>query len=70
MIKKTFKVEDMHCANCAMKIESIEDDLAGIKEVNASYVKQQMIVEYDENTVSVEEIITAVKKKGYQALPA
>ncbi len=70
MIKKIFKVEDMHCTNCAMKIESIEDDLPGIKEVNASYVKQQMIVEYDENAVSVDEIITAVKKKGYQALPA
>jgi len=70
MIKKTFKVADMHCTNCAMKIEGIEDDLPGIKEVNASYTKQQMIVEYDENAVSVEEIITAVKKKGYQAIPA
>jgi copper chaperone CopZ len=69
MIKKIFKVEDMHCANCAMRIESIEDDLSGIKEVNASYVKQQMIVEYDENAVSVDEIITAVKQKGYQAIP-
>ena len=69
MIKKTFKVEDMHCANCAMKIESIEDDLPGIKEVNASYVKQQIIVEYDENAVSVDEIITAIKKMGYQAVP-
>ena len=70
MIKKTFKVEDMHCANCAMKIESIEDDLSGIKEVNASYVKQQMIVEYDENAVSVDEIITAVKKRGYKTMLA
>jgi copper chaperone CopZ len=69
VIKKTFKVEDMHCANCAMKIESIEDDLPGIKEVNASYVKQQIIVEYDENAVSVDEIITAIKKMGYQAVP-
>jgi copper chaperone CopZ len=70
MVKKIFKVEDMHCANCAIKIESIEDDLPGIKEVNASYVKQQMTVEYDENTVSVDEIITAVKKRGYRAVPA
>lgn len=69
MIKQTFKVADMHCSNCAMKIEGIEDDLPGIKEVNASYTKQQMIVEYDENAVSVDEIITAVKKKGYQAMP-
>ena len=52
-----------------MKIESIEDDLPGIKEVNASYVKQQIIVEYDENAVSVDEIITAIKKMGYQAVP-
>ena len=70
MIKQTFKVADMHCSNCAMKIEGIEDDLPGIKEVNASYTKQQMIVEYDENAVTVDEIIIAVKKKGYQALPA
>jgi copper chaperone CopZ len=70
MIKKLFKVEDMHCANCAMKLESLEDDLPGIKEVNASYVKQQMTVEYDENAVSVDEIITAVKKRGYRAVPA
>jgi len=70
MIKKTFTVKNMHCANCAIKIESIEDDLPGIKEVNASYVKQQMIVEYDENLVSVDEIVAAVKKRGYQAEPA
>ena len=70
MIKKAFKVADMHCTNCAMKIESIEDDLPGIKEVNASYTKQQMIVEYDENSVTVDDIITAVRKKGYQANPA
>ena len=69
MIKKTFKVEDMHCVNCAMKIESMEADLPGIKEVNASYVRQQVIVEYDENLVSVDEIITTIKKMGYHALP-
>jgi copper chaperone CopZ len=70
MIKKTFKVEDMHCANCAMKLESLEDDLEGVKEINASYHKLEMIVEYDENVVSVDEIVTAVKQMGYQAIPA
>jgi copper chaperone CopZ len=67
MIKKTFKVEDMHCTNCAIKIESIEDDLPGIKEVNASYVKQRMVVEFDEAQVSEEQILAAVEKKGYHA---
>jgi copper chaperone CopZ len=69
MIKKTFRIMDMHCSNCAMRIESIEDDLSGIKQVSASYHKQQMLVEYDEKTVTDEQIIAAVKNKGYQVVP-
>jgi copper chaperone CopZ len=53
-----------------MKLESLEDELAGIKEINASYHKQQMIVEYDEAQVTIEQIIAAAMKKGYQAVLA
>jgi copper chaperone CopZ len=70
MVKKTFNVPDMHCTNCSMKLESIEDELAGIKEINASYHKQQMTVEFDETIVDEEQIIAAAKKKGYKAMPA
>jgi copper chaperone CopZ len=70
MIKKTFNVPYMHCTNCSMKLESIEDELAGIKEINASYHKQQMTVEFDETIVSEDQIIAAAKQKGYGALPA
>ena len=70
MIKKTFKIPDMTCTNCAMKLESLEDDLDGVKEINASYHRLEMVVEYDESKLSDEQIVTAVKKKGYTALPA
>jgi copper chaperone CopZ len=70
MIKKTFRVPDMSCTNCAMKLESLEDTLDGVKEINASYHKLQMTVEYDETKLSDEQIIAAVKKKGYQAMVA
>ena len=70
MIKKTFKVPDMSCTNCAMKLESLEDTLDGVKEINASYHKLQMTVEYDETKLTDEQIIAAVKQKGYQAVPA
>ena len=69
MIKKTFKVPDMSCTNCAMKLESLEDTLEGVKEINASYHKLEMVVVYDETKLNEEQIIAAVKKKGYQALP-
>ena len=70
MIKKTFKVEDMHCSNCAMKIESLEDVLEGVREINASYHKLQMVIEYDETKLTERQIIDAVKKKGYTAVAA
>lgn len=68
MIKKTFKVPDMTCSNCVMKLESLEDTLAGVREINASYHKLQMTVEYDESKLTDEQIIAAVRKKGYQAI--
>lgn len=68
MIKKTFKVPDMTCTNCVMKLESLEDTLDGVKEINASYHKLLMVIEYDEAKLTEEQIIAAVKKKGYQAV--
>ena len=70
MIKKTFKIPDMTCSACAMKLESLEDDLNGVKEINASYHKLQMVIEFDETKLTDEQIIAAVKKKGYQAIAA
>lgn len=70
MIKQTFKIPDMTCSNCAMKLESLEDSLEGVKEINASYHRLEMVIEYDEMKLSEEQIIAAVKKKGYQAIPA
>jgi copper chaperone CopZ len=67
MVKKTFCVEGMSCSSCPMNVESIEDDLPGIKRVSASYQKGNMVVEFDETRVSEAEIIAAVEKKGYHA---
>ena len=69
MIKKTFKIPDMSCTNCAMKIESLEDDLDGVKEVNASYHKLEMVIEYDEAKLTDEQIVTAVKRRAIPQSP-
>jgi copper chaperone CopZ len=69
MKKQTFSIPDMTCSNCAMKLESLEDTLDGVKEINASYHKLQMVIEYDETKLAMDQIVAAVKKKGYQAVP-
>jgi copper chaperone CopZ len=65
MIKKTFTIKDMHCSSCVMRIEGIEDDLPGIRRISASYQKQQMVIEYDEDAINEGQIIKAVEKLGY-----
>jgi copper ion binding protein len=70
LVKKIFRVDGMHCSNCAMNIEGIEDDLPGIKQISASYQKGQMVVEFDEARVSENQILEAVKERGYQVSPA
>jgi copper chaperone CopZ len=69
MAKRTFRVPDMHCTACVMRLEGLEDELTGVKRVTASYRKQQMEVEYDEAYVSTSQIIAAAKKWGYEAIP-
>jgi copper chaperone CopZ len=69
MVKKKYRVEGMHCSNCAMNIEGIEDDLSGIKQISASYQKGQMVVEFNEARVSEAQILAALEKRGYQAFP-
>jgi copper chaperone CopZ len=67
MITKIYRVDGMHCSGCPMEIESIEDDLPGIKKVSASYKKGQMVVEFDEALVNEAQILAAVERHGYHA---
>lgn len=48
-----------------MLIESIEDDLPGIINISASYHRQQVAVEFDDAVLTDEQIISAIRKKGY-----
>jgi copper chaperone CopZ len=68
MVRKVFRITDMHCSNCAMEIESLEDELDGVRSISVSYRKGQMVVEYDETRLSDEAILLAVKKQGYTAI--
>ena len=69
MLKQVFRVTDMHCSNCVMRLEGLEDDLPGVQRVRASYHKQQMEVEYDESRLSAEQIVAAIRKLGYTVAP-
>jgi copper ion binding protein len=65
VVKQVFRVTDMHCSNCVMRIEGLEDDVPGVQRVRASYKKQQVEVEFDDTKVSATQIAAAIQKLGY-----
>jgi copper chaperone CopZ len=69
MIQKIYRIPDMHCPNCSMLLESIEDDLEGIRKIKASYHKQTLVVEFDETILSEQTLLQAIQKKHYTPVP-
>jgi copper chaperone CopZ len=64
----TLKIRGMECPNCSMILERIEDKLKGVLMAEASYHKEQLIVEYNENQVTVAQIQAEVSRMGYEVV--
>ncbi len=47
-MKKTFKLIDLDCANCARKMEDAIKKLDGVADASVSFLTQKMTVDADE----------------------
>ncbi|MDZ4158745.1 MAG: cation transporter [Anaerolineaceae bacterium] len=65
MKKVMFKINDMHCPACVLRLEGIEDDLEGVLSAKASFHKQSLEVEYDEAKTTPAVIQQTVSEMGY-----
>ncbi|MCA0454031.1 MAG: heavy-metal-associated domain-containing protein [Chloroflexi bacterium] len=68
MIKKRFQVQGMHCVACAMTIDGALEDLPGIKSATTNYARQVVDVEYDDQRVTNDQIILAIRNSGYEVI--
>lgn len=59
-MKKTFRFEDLDCANCAAKIENAISQLEGVNKVSVSFLAQKMILDADDSRF--EEIVKEAAK--------
>ncbi len=66
--RMTIKIRGMECPNCAMILERIEDKVKGVLKAEASYRKEQMVVEFNENQVTEAQIRAEVNRMGYEVV--
>ncbi len=61
------KVGMMHCASCALNIETALKKTPGIISVNVSFPLERAKIAYDPELVSVKDMITVIESVGYTA---
>ena len=48
-MKKTFKLEELDCANCAAKMERAIREIDGVTQATVSFLTQKLTIEADED---------------------
>ena len=63
-MKKTFKLIDLDCANCAAKMETAIKKIDGVKDATVSFMTQKMTIETDDERFDdiVKEAVKVCKK--------
>lgn len=47
-MKKTFKLEDLDCANCAAKMENAIKKIDGVNDASVSFMTQKLVLDADD----------------------
>ncbi len=63
-MRKTIRMEDLDCANCAAKMEEAIRKIDGVRYVSISFMAQKMIVDADDSRFDdiMKQAVKAVKK--------
>lgn len=48
-MEKNIKIEGLHCANCAAKMEKNIQKIKGVQEANLAFMTQKLHIVYDES---------------------
>ncbi|MFA6649227.1 MAG: heavy metal-associated domain-containing protein, partial [Candidatus Izemoplasmatales bacterium] len=63
-MRSKFDITGMTCAACSASVDRSVKKVRGVNSVNVSLLTNSMSVEYDENIISTDMIIKAVKNSG------
>lgn len=63
------QVDGMTCTGCVANVKRALKAVPGVSSVKVSLEKNEAIVAYETNTVTVKQLIQAVEKAGYKASP-
>ncbi len=67
MKKVTLRLNGMHCTSCSVLIDTVLEELPGIKSAKSNFIDQKVEVEYDPLQVDIHKMVSVIKSEGYDA---
>lgn len=65
-VKKTFRVNGMHCAGCAANVERVLSKREGVAQAAVNFAAATVLIEYDPAVIGVEQLREAVDNAGFE----
>jgi copper chaperone len=65
MTTATLTVPDISCGHCKSSIEGAVSELQGVEDVTVNIEPKTVELSYDDSSVSIDQIITAIEDQGY-----
>ena len=63
-IKKSYKLQDLDCANCAAKMETAINKINGVNKATVSFMTQKLTIDADDSRFDeiLKETVATIKK--------
>ena len=68
ILKESYPVLGIECASCVKKIESVLNKTEGVINVGVNFASDKVLVEYDDEKISLTELANVLKKIGYELI--
>jgi len=68
ILKESYPILGMECASCVKKIESVLNKTEGVINVGVNFASEKVLVEYDDEKISLTELANVLKKIGYELI--
>jgi copper chaperone len=65
MTQVSLQVPEVHCDHCKASIEGAVSQLPGIETVDVAISEASVSVEYNEDTIGLEQIKSTIEEQGY-----
>lgn len=64
-MEKSYQITGMTCSACAGRIERTLNKLNGVDKANVNFAAEKLYVSFDDKNINESEIVSAIKKAGY-----